>query len=42
MNLDMKQPVSFLVWTVAILCFALVARIGWEVGGKLWGIFLSC
>lgn len=39
MNLSHKEPVSFLLWTIAILAFALVARIGWEIGGRLWGLF---
>jgi len=39
MNLDLKQPASFLLWSVAVLVFAVIARLGWELGGRLWTIF---
>ena len=34
-----SQPATFALWTVGVLVFSIVARIGWEVGAKLWSIF---
>lgn len=39
MKPEWNTPVSFLLWTVGVLVLATVARIGWEVGGKVWGLF---
>ena len=39
MNLDMKQPASFLLWTVAVFVFAVVASIGWQFGEKIYAFF---
>ena len=36
---DLKTPVGFLAWTIGVPAFSLVARIGWEIGGKIWGLF---
>jgi len=36
---DLKTPVGFIAWTVGVLALALVARIGWEIGGRLWSLF---
>lgn len=36
---DIKTPVGFIVWTIGVLSLSLVARIGWECGGKLWSLF---
>jgi len=33
---DLKTPVGFFMWTLGVLAFALVARVGWEIGGRLW------
>jgi len=33
---ELKTPVHFLLWTVGVLVLALVARIGWEIGGRIW------
>jgi hypothetical protein len=33
---EMKTPVWFLIWAVCVLAYALVARIGWEIGGRIW------
>lgn len=33
---DTKTPVGFLIWTLGVLAFSAVARIGWELGGRLW------
>jgi len=38
-NLNKDTPVAFLVWSLAIFLFAIVARLGWEVGEKVWSIF---
>lgn len=32
----MKTPVGFLLWTLGVVVFALVARLGWELGGRVW------
>lgn len=37
--IDYKQPVNFLLWTLAVLAFGIVARLGWEIGGKVWSLF---
>jgi len=37
---DPKQPLSFIKWIWGVLCLAGVARIGWELGGKLWSLLL--
>lgn len=26
-------------WTLGVIVWALVARIGWELGGRLWALF---
>lgn len=36
---DLKTPAGFLLWTLGVLVLAIVARIGWELGGRLWGAF---
>ncbi len=35
---DMKTPAGFLFWTLGVLVFGCVIRIGWEIGGRVWGI----
>lgn len=35
---DSKSPVQFLIWTIAVLAWALVARVGWEIGGRVWAL----
>lgn len=39
MNIDMKQGAGFALYCVAVLVFAILARIGWEIGAKLWAVF---
>lgn len=35
-----KNPVPHtLGWMLGALVLALIARIGWELGGKLWSLF---
>lgn len=36
---DLKSPANFAIWTLGVLVFSLVARIGWEIGGRLWSVF---
>lgn len=31
--------VAFLVWIISLGAAAVIVRLGWEVGGKLWSIF---
>lgn len=35
---DLKQPVTFALWAFGIFVFAIVARIGWEIGGRLLAV----
>lgn len=30
---------NVVVWCLGMLAFGTLARIGWEIGGKLWGAF---
>lgn len=30
---------SFAVWLLGVALAALVARVGWELGGVVWGLF---
>jgi len=34
-----KTPSNAFIWAIGILILALVARVGWEMGGKVWGMF---
>ena len=27
------------LWTLGVLVWAVVARLGWELGGRLWSVF---
>jgi hypothetical protein len=36
---DWKTPAGFLMWAVAVLAAAAVARIGWELGARLLAVF---
>ena len=35
---DLKSPVGFLVYTIAMVAAGCMLRIGWEIGGRIWGI----
>lgn len=35
---DLKSGAGVALWVVGVLVLAMVARIGWEIGGKIWGI----
>lgn len=37
--LDMKTPAVFGMWVLGSLVVSIVGRIGWEIGGRLWGAF---
>jgi hypothetical protein len=36
MNIDVKQPATFAIWCFAVTLWAILARIGWELGGRIW------
>lgn len=36
---DTKTAAGFVMWTVGTLLLAGVARIGWEIGGRIWALF---
>lgn len=33
-----QKMLEWIAWMVAVFLAALIFRLGWEVGGKLWGI----
>lgn len=33
---DMKNGASLALWTLGVLVWSGIARIGWEIGGHLW------
>lgn len=35
---DLKSPSTFALWAFGVLVLATVARVGWEIGGRLWGL----
>lgn len=37
--MDFKSPQTMFSWTVAVLVWGAVIRIGWECGGVLWRAF---
>lgn len=34
-----KTAGSVALWVLGVLAFSTVARVGWEIGGVLWGAF---
>lgn len=30
---------AIVFWVAGVLVFGVVARVGWEIGGRLWGAF---
>ena len=36
---DFKSGSNVVSWVVGVLVLSLVARVGWELGGKVWGMF---
>lgn len=35
--MDLKSPANIITWTLAVLGWAMVARVGWELGGRIFG-----
>ena len=35
---EVRTPAAAAMWVVGVLVLAIVARIGWELGGRLWGV----
>ncbi len=35
---DIKTPASFLFWTLGVVALGTFARVGWELGGLVWGL----
>lgn len=33
-----KTPSGAILWVVGVICTAVILRIGWELGGKVWGL----
>lgn len=36
---DFKSAGSVALWVAGTLVIGTLFRIGWEIGGKLWGVF---
>jgi len=36
---DLRSPGNLVLWILGTLALACVARLGWEMGGVLWGAF---
>jgi len=36
---EMKNAGQIAAWTFGVLVAGAMARIGWEIGGKLWAVF---
>lgn len=37
--MDIKSPANFALWALGVFVFAIIARVGWEFGGRLFGAF---
>ena len=33
---NFKSAGSVVIWTLGVLAWSAVARVGWELGGKIW------
>lgn len=36
---EVKTPAGFALYTIGVLVLSAIARVGWEIGGRLWAVF---